>query len=142
MADIVESEPSAARYQILQSDRMRRTHEASIAYAPRNRRAGVGMPLLVIGLPTAALAGWDFPQEKEFGFALAADRRTARIVFAVGGVRLLRARHGGGSFHFGYLKEIGDDKRPKEFVPVRRLAPAQDGAVFEIDTPAWLRAAS
>jgi hypothetical protein len=100
-------------------------------------------PRLVVGLPTYALRDWPFHPEQ--GFAFARGGKVARIVIADGGTLLVNPRAGGsgGTFYFGYMPALGDAVQQKEWVPFRRLDPEQEGgAVIEIDSPVWLRAAS
>jgi len=105
-------------------------------------RWSAGQPRLVVGLPAVAIAGWPFPAEQQFAFARGVAK--VRIVLTdAGGVPLTRSRSGGGTFFFGHVPALGNEPAPKEWLPFRRLDPMQaGGAVIEIDSPAWLRAAS
>lgn len=143
------------QFEVLQAVTPRRIKDlrASVVYKPRGggrppkkEREGEWMknaPRLVIGLPAYALRDWPF--EPEQGFVFARGARVARILIAETGALLaISQRRGtGGAFYFGYLPALGEDVRPKEWVPFRRLDPDKEGgAVIEIEAPGWLRAAS
>jgi hypothetical protein len=98
-------------------------------------------PRLLVGLPIFAMREWPYDDEQLFSFARGALK--ARILIAETGMPLVRLGYGGGRINFGFVPALGHDNQPKEWMPFRRLDPEKEGgAVIEIDSPAWLRAAS
>jgi hypothetical protein len=151
--ETVQADPDE-EFEILDAAVRQRVRDvaASISYGPPQtgpRRSNakqrgdrkLGESRLIVGLPTAAVIAWPFPQDRRF--VIARGAKTVRILTCdSGGVPVLHSRNGGARFFFGHLAALGNAQHAKEFLPFRRLDPMQaGGAVIEIDSPAWLRAA-